>query len=313
MELEVIQPGSRIKLIRSEPYLAHLASHSSSTRESILPMTLCLLVALTLLAFGTITLVSMVCGIVLANANEQQLSPALSLAAYPSPPTAQTSAAKLRLNGEDVGTTADTSVLAKRLIEIFAQRLEKGPFTDERARSIDGTVFIRAENTVQYSEVHRVIEAVSRNHGIPWLAAEVKPAGTGNHKGNAGRGKGARVVPRSQMLVVSVGSPGGQLISGGIRLVTPDFTLHVSARRSIPKEFTVVEVFKDSDYVIGEQSIPSSALRKELQTRLREKIDKRVVILTRSDSEIRWSSFIAVATAARQAGAEMIQTHNLIP
>jgi biopolymer transport protein ExbD len=145
------------------------------------------------------------------------------------------------------------------------------------------------------------------------LAAEVESAKAANLNGKAGGAGGERIVPRSQTLLVRVGSPGAALISRGIRLVIPEFTLRLSARRSIPKEFTVVEVFKDNEYVIGEQSIPSSALRKELQTRLQERVDKRVVILTRSDSEIRWSSFFEVATAAQKAGAEMIQTHNLIP
>jgi biopolymer transport protein ExbD len=278
-------------------------------------------------AFRTMMLLSIVCGIVFANAGAQQLSPALSLAVCSSPPAAQTSAAKLKLNGEDVGTTADTSVLARRLTEIFAQRREKGPFTDERARSIDGTVFIRAENSVQLSEVRRVIEALARNHGIPYLAVEVDPArgkvtgdpvitnyvditGGGNYEIHSNH------FPRSMMLVVTVGnlgSNGGEMISDGIYLSIPEFTLRLSARQSVAQHFTVVEVFRDNEYVVGDNQIHFSALRSELQARLSRNEDKRVVILTRSDSDIRWSSFLEAANAAREAGAGKIQTHNLIP
>jgi O-antigen ligase len=50
----MIQPGSRIDLIRGEPHLgsARVAARSSSPREALAPMTLCLLVALVPLAFA---------------------------------------------------------------------------------------------------------------------------------------------------------------------------------------------------------------------------------------------------------------------
>ena len=50
----MIQPGSRIDLTRGEPHLgsARVASQSSSPREALAPMALCLLVALTPLAFA---------------------------------------------------------------------------------------------------------------------------------------------------------------------------------------------------------------------------------------------------------------------
>jgi biopolymer transport protein ExbD len=56
-----------------------------------------------------------------------------------------------------------------------------------------------------------------------------------------------------------------------------------------------------------------SALKGELQARLSKTAAKRVIILTRSDSEIRWSSFMEVANAAREAGAGMIQILTLTP
>ena len=269
-----------------------------------------------------------VCGIVFANACAQQPSPAPSLAANPSPPTAQTSAAKVKLNGEEVGTTADTSVLAKRLKEIFERRREKGPYQDELARSIPGFVFVRADNDALFSEVIRVIEAVSSEPGTVFLPVEADPAKAGKAGGDPVmtdysdiKGEGSYEIrswtfPRSQMLVVTVGnlsSPGGELISGGIRLTIPEFALRLPAKKSIPKEFTVIEVFKDRQYVIDEKSIAPSALRAELLARLKERIDKRVVILTLRDSDIRWSSFMEAANAAREAGAGKIQLHNLKP
>jgi len=111
------------------------------------------------------------------------------------------------------------------------------------------------------------------------------------------------------MLVVTLGNLGsarGELISGGIALVPNPFTIRFSARHSVPKEFVVVEAFRDNEYAIDDKPIPSSALRGELQAQLSKNQDKRVMILTRSDSEIRWSSFMDVANAAREAGAGMV-------
>ena len=203
-------------------------------------------------------------------------------------------------------------MLVRRFTEIVEHRTRKA-----------GNFFIRAENRLPFSEVIRVAEALGHAHGIPDLAVEVDPARAGNVSGDpvitsddpVFSGDGNKF-PRSMMLVVTVGNLGsarGELISGGINLLLTPYTMRFSARRSVPKEFVVVEVFRDNEDVIGDRPIPSSALRGELQVRLSKNEDKRVVILTRSDSKIRWGSFMEVANAAREAGAGMIQILTLTP
>jgi len=258
----------------------------------------------------TLMLLPFVCGIVFTNASAQQPSPVPSSAV----PSAQSPAAKIKLNGDDVGTTEDTSTLVKRFTEILDQR---------RATFSNGPVFIRADNSARFSEVLRVVEALRKNHGLLYLAIEVDPARDGNVSGDpvlnssdpAFPGDGNKF-PRSMMLVVTVGDLGstrGELISGGIELLPTPYTMRFSARHDIPKEFVVVEALRDNEYVIEEKPISPSALRSELQARLSKTADKRVLILTRSDSEIRWSSFMEAATAAREAGAVMIQLVTLTP
>jgi biopolymer transport protein ExbD len=231
----------------------------------------------------TLMLLPFVCGIVFTNACAQQPSP---VPLSPAPKAAQSIAAKIKLNGEDVGTTADTSILVKRFTEIFDQRPIKA-----------GNFFIRAEGALRFSEVMRATEALSHAHGIADLAVEVDPASAGNVSGDpvitstdpVFPGDGNKF-PRSMMLVVTVGNLGssrGELISGGIALLPNPLTMRFAARRDIPKAFLVVEVFRDSEYLIDDKPIPSSALRDELQARLSKNGDKRVMILTRSDSEIR--------------------------
>ena len=89
--------------------------------------------------------------------------------------------------------------------------------------------------------------------------------------------------------------------------------MRFAARRDIPKEFIVVEVFRDKEYAIDCKSISSSALKDELQASLSRNTDKRVMITTRSDSEIRWANFMEVANATPEAGASIIHTLTLTP
>jgi biopolymer transport protein ExbD len=250
-----------------------------------------------------------VCGIVFANACARQPSLALS-----SPPAAQSSAAKVKLNGEDVGTTEDTSVLVRRFTEIRDQRTKKA-----------GNFFIRAEIGLRFSEVFRVVEALSHARGIADLAFEVDAASAASISRDPvllpydpveSAGVSSHTFPRAMMLVVTVGSlgsPRGELISEAMQLFLTPFTMRFAARHSVPKGFVVVEVFKDNEYVIGDKPIFNSAIKGDLQTRLSKNQDKRVMIQIRSDSEIRWGSFMEVANAAREAGADMIQILILTP
>jgi biopolymer transport protein ExbD len=249
------------------------------------------------------TVLPFVCGIVFADACAQQPSPSPLSPATSALPTAQSAAAKIKLNGEDVGTTADTSVLVRRFTEIVDQRPRKA-----------GNFFIRAENGVRFNEVMRATEALSSAHGIADLVFEVDPARAGSVTGDPMIN--GYPFPRSMMLVVTVGNLGsarGELISDAIHLMLTPFTMRFAARHDVPKAFVAVEVFRDNEYVIGDKPIPSSALRSELQARLSKTQDKRVMILTRSDSEIAWGSFMEVVNGAREAGAERIQTLTLTP
>jgi hypothetical protein len=253
--------------------------------------------------------IPLVCGIVLACFCSAQLSFGYS-------PAGQTSALKLKLNANDVGTTENTSVLEKSLLDIYDRRPKRSPVEDDNIRAIYYAVLVSAENDAQLSEVQRVFEAVANAHWSPWLAVEGDSDKGGNVSATLNGKKAPNGIPNPQLLIVSIGNPsypGRGLISGGIRIYLSDLPLKLSDGHSILKQFMVVDVFKDDQYAIGEKSIPASALTDQLKTGLRGRTDKRVVFVTRSDSEIHWSSFLAVAKAAREAGAEMIQLQNLVP
>ena len=81
---------------------------------------------------------------------------------------------------------------------------------------------------MRFNEVRRVISAVGKNHGLPYLSYEVAPASNNKAGGDpvlinydpVFSGKvSSSTFPRSMMLVVTVGDLGaarGELISGGI-------------------------------------------------------------------------------------------------
>ncbi len=66
---------------------------------------------------------------------------------------------KLRLNQDEMGTTADTSSLTAKLSEVFKQR-EVDRIFRENSNEIEKTVFIKAPRSVKYGEVVKVVDAV---------------------------------------------------------------------------------------------------------------------------------------------------------
>lgn len=66
---------------------------------------------------------------------------------------------KMKLNTDDIGTTADTSDLSGRLSQLFKDRENQGVFR-EGTNEVEKTLFIKAPRSVKYGEVVKVIDAV---------------------------------------------------------------------------------------------------------------------------------------------------------
>jgi biopolymer transport protein ExbD len=211
--------------------------------------------------------------------------------------------AKIELNGEEMGTTVDTSRLNKFLKNVLKQR-EEQDVTIPGTSQIEKTVLIRAERSLRISEVFKVIEAVKQARAYPiQMAIEVEE-----------NFEEARSTHRSRlMLVVTIGNhstPEGKMISFGITL-TPRFGVEPVEKASIIKpEHPVVPVplavtiLKDGQYVIGEKPIEKSALRSELKARQQERDTKSINLLIESDAGISYGSLEEVANAASAAGVE---------
>ena len=66
---------------------------------------------------------------------------------------------RLQLNGQEMGTVADTSALSKVLAEVFQKRTDAG-YTKFGTDRIEKTVFIKAPKSVKYGDVVKVIDGV---------------------------------------------------------------------------------------------------------------------------------------------------------
>lgn len=73
---------------------------------------------------------------------------------------------KLMLNQESIGTTADTSVLLKRLSILFQTRAEQGAFRTG-TNDVEKTVFVEAARSLSFGEVMKIVDVVKQAGAEP--------------------------------------------------------------------------------------------------------------------------------------------------
>lgn len=73
---------------------------------------------------------------------------------------------KITLNNEPSGTLYDLSILKKQLEEIFKAREENGVFREE-TNEIEKTIFVKADRSLQFSEIVRLVEAIKETGASP--------------------------------------------------------------------------------------------------------------------------------------------------
>ena len=208
--------------------------------------------------------------------------------------------AKVVLNAEDMGTTADLSGLEKLLTKVMKQREEQGvttPGTDQ----IEKTVFVRAEPSLKLGEVLKVIHAV-REAGASPVKLPVK-------------GKDQDRNPAMLTLAVTVGEvesePGDFLDGLPVRFFQGSAVDR--AKKDYMQETNItVEVRKDGEYLVNDKPVAKSALSGELRPLLENK-DKSIIVLVEKDPQISYLSLAELAQAAFDAQAEGLQVHTLAP
>ena len=213
--------------------------------------------------------------------------------------------AKVELNNEDLGTTADLAGFTKFLKGVLKRRDEQyviKPGTDE----IEKTVFVNPERSLKLGEVIKVFKAVEEAGASPLkLPVEVKGK------------KQEESAPSSLMLRVDIGNP--EVIgnrSEGIQLWSRNTPpLDRDEKNHLIGHEVAVEIPRDGEYIVNGKLVGKSALVSALQARLKEAevVSKTVSIIVEDTSQISYASLAAVAQAAFEAQAERIDLRTFGP
>jgi biopolymer transport protein ExbD len=208
--------------------------------------------------------------------------------------------AKVVLNAEDMGTTADLSGLDKLLTKVMKDREEQRVFkpgTDE----VEKTVFVRAQPSLKLGEVLKVLQVVREAGASPVkLPVKVKD-GDRN--------------PAILTLAVTVGEVESEPrdFLDGLPVRYFQGTAVDRAEKDYMRETHItVEMRKDGEYLVNEKPVAKSALSGELQSLLKNK-DKSIIALVEKDPQISYLSLAELAQAAFDAQAEGLQVHTLAP
>jgi biopolymer transport protein ExbD len=239
-----------------------------------------------------------------ASQTQQQASPQVKTT--PPPPTPAPSPAKVELNNEERGTTADLSEFTKFLKQVLETREEQRVLrfgTD----IVEKTVFVKPERTLKLGEVVKVFKAVAEAGASPLkLLVRPKPRKEGEEE------------PRPSMLTlrVDVGNDENtEDVEDGIELRYP-YALPVDreGKNALLGVAIVIEIPKEGEYIVNGKPVGKSALKGELQSRRNELLQGRIItVLIPENSQLGYTNLSDVANAASEVQAELIELRILAP
>jgi biopolymer transport protein ExbD len=226
--------------------------------------------------------------------------------------------AKIFLNFDGAGTTADPSELVKSLKESFKNRLEQHAyrFGFERrldlpeSERIERTVFVSAPPATKLGEVIKLIAIVKSTKANPvQIPIEVEPATARRLRLKSDWSIGPTFRPHPLTLVVSLNQPDGffdKPITGGIDVSLLGPFVSIDGEKVMDKTLVVVNVPRDGIYFMDESSLTKDQLEMAIQNRLKNAPTPDRAVLIKADENIAYFSIAAVAYAAKAAGASWI-------
>ena len=196
---------------------------------------------------------------------------------------------KLRLNNEEMGTTDDTSVLSKKLKEVFKDR-EDGGVLREGTNEIEKTVHLQSDRSVSAEEMAKLYGVLNGLLVSPILIPVEIPA----------KNKNTFPRPNPLMLVVYAGSDKYRPASGGVEI---GFMGELSENRlSGPsdKGAIAVVVEKNGTYTMEGKQISAVDLKTTIENRLKTKEKNKKIIFVQAEN---YGNIEDVASIAASAGA----------
>jgi biopolymer transport protein ExbD len=207
----------------------------------------------------------------------------------PSQPAVPTNS-KITINQDAMGTTNDPGQLSTLLRRVFKERHERHAFKPGTI-DVETTVYLRADPDVGINEVTKMIDVIREAGSLDVLIPVKSP-------------DNPSAFPNPLTLVVSIGEskPGLEPLVKGVRLIHGPTVTH-SDKDSLPKEFLVVTVPKDGEYLVDDKPFTQATLVNELKPRVNQLEKRTVFVQLDADNGVRYRSLADVAQAAFDSGA----------
>jgi biopolymer transport protein ExbD len=226
--------------------------------------------------------------------------------------------AKIFLNFDEAGTTADPSPLVSTLKERFKLRLEQRVYRFGFERRVDlpeyerieRTVFVSASPATKLSEVVKLIAIVKGTEANPVrVPIEVEPATARKLRLKSDWSIAPTYKPHPLILVASLNQPAGFLdkpVTGGIDVSLLGPIVSIDGAEVKDKTLVVVKVPKDGLYLVDENSVTKAQLEMAIRNRLKNALSLDRAVLMKADDNIAYASIADVAYAAKAAGASLV-------
>ena len=190
---------------------------------------------------------------------------------------------KLKLNYEETGTSADTSVLIKKLDDVIQNRVDQGFF--------EKTIHLAADRSVSAEEMAKLFGTINKISASPiLLPLEIKnPV--------------VRPKPNPLTLLVYAGTEDSLPFNNGIEI---DFIGEISeSNNGFPpdKNAIAVAIDKNGAYLMDGKPFSATALKTAITSRLKTKSKNKKIIFVRAEN---YGNMEDVATIAKSAGAVKI-------
>ncbi len=228
------------------------------------------------------------------------------------------SPAKIFLNFDEVGTTADPSQLIDTLKERFKNRVAQRAYRFGFERRVDlpeyerieRTVFISAHPAAKVSEVIKLIAIVKRTDASPvQMPIEVEPAAVRRLRLKSDWFIGPTFKPHPLTLVASLNQPDGFIdkpITGGIDVSLLGPMVGVDGSKVKDKTLLVIKIQKDGTYTLDDTSVAKAQLEPAIRRLLKTALSPDRALLINADSNMTYASVIDVAYAAKAAGVSLV-------
>lgn len=208
-------------------------------------------------------------------------------------PTAASTPAKVTLNNEPHGTTADTTPLLRRLKDVFKEREENGVFKKD-SFEIEKKVFLTGEPSARAEHFIKVFSAISKAGGAP-IEIPLKA-------------KKTILKPNPLTLVVYVGEkkPSELLeIGNGMEISFVGQMRQKDNKFPLGETAILMAADKAGGYTLNGKKVLPNALITELQNRFRGKAKGNKTVFAEIGSDSNYGFMEEIARVAFDAGVKV--------